>query len=55
MLDLHAQYEPLLPKIRQALDRVLAEHHYIMGPQVRELEEKVVGYLGIKHAIGCAS
>jgi len=55
MLDLHAQYEPLMPKIREALDRVFADHHYIMGPQVKELEEKVASYLGIKHAIGCAS
>ncbi len=55
LLDLHAQYEPLLPRIREALDRVLAEHHYIMGAQVAELETKMAQYLGIKHAIGCAS
>lgn len=55
MLDLHAQYEPLMPEIREALERVFADHHYIMGPQVRELEEKVEKYLGIKHAVGCAS
>ncbi len=55
MLDLHAQYEPLMPKIREALDRVLADHHYIMGPQVKELEDKMAAYLGSKHAIACAS
>lgn len=55
MLDLHAQYEPLLPDIREALERVFASHAYIMGPQVKELEEKVQKYLGIKHAIACAS
>jgi len=55
MLDLHAQYEPLMPKIREALERVFADHHYIMGPQVKELEEKMAKYLDIKHAIGCAS
>lgn len=55
MLDLNAQYEPLMPEIREALERVFADHHYIMGPQVRELEEKVEKYLGIKHAVGCAS
>jgi dTDP-4-amino-4,6-dideoxygalactose transaminase len=55
MLDLHAHYEPLMPAIRQALDRVFTEHHYIMGAQVRELEEKVERYLGIRHAVGCAS
>lgn len=55
MLDLHAQYEPLMPAIRAALDQVFAEHHYIMGAQVKELEDKVSRHLGIKHAVGCAS
>ncbi len=31
MLDLQAQYEPLMPKIKEALERVFAEHNYIMG------------------------
>lgn len=55
LLDLQAQYEPLMADIRQALERVFAQHHYIMGPQVKELEDKMAAYLGIKHAIGCAS
>lgn len=55
MLDLHAQYEKLMPSIREAMERVYADHHYIMGPQVKELEDKMAAYLGIKHAIGCAS
>lgn len=55
MLDLHAQYEPLMLKIKEAMERVYADHHYIMGPQVKELEDKMAAYLGIKHAIGCAS
>lgn len=55
MLDLHAQYEPLMPAIRRNLDMVFAEHHYIMGRQVKELEEKMQAFLQIKYAIGCAS
>jgi len=55
MLDLHAQYEKLMPAIRAEIDKVFASHHYIMGAQVKELEEKMQDYLGIKHAIGCAS
>ncbi len=55
LLDLHAQYESILPLIRQAIDEVLAGHHYIMGPQVKTLEDKVAAYLGMRHAIGCAS
>ncbi|MDD2505794.1 MAG: DegT/DnrJ/EryC1/StrS family aminotransferase [Candidatus Cloacimonetes bacterium] len=55
MLDLHAQYDALMPAIRTQLDNVFSEHHYIMGAQVKELENRMQEYLGIKHAIGCAS
>ncbi len=55
MLDLHAQYEPLMRDIRAQLDKVFSNHHYIMGAQVKELEDKMQSYLGIKHAVGCAS
>jgi dTDP-4-amino-4,6-dideoxygalactose transaminase len=55
MLDLNAQYEPLMADIRKALDKVFEEHHYIMGSQVKELEARMQEYLGIKHAVGCAS
>ena len=55
MLDLNAQYEPLMADIRKALDKVFEEHHYIMGSQVQALEQRMQEYLGIKHAIGCAS
>ncbi len=55
MLDLHAQYEPMLAKVREAIDTVIASHYYIMGPAVKALEDKVAAALGIKHAIACAS
>ena len=55
MLDLNAQYEPIMEDIKAAIDKVLASHHYIMGPQVKEFEDKVASSLGIAHAIGCAS
>jgi len=55
MLDLFAQYEKILPEIRSRIDKVLEKHHYIMGEEVKELEERMQDYLGIKHAIGCAN
>jgi len=55
LLDLHAQYNPILPKLKQAIDEVLSNHHYIMGAPVKAFEDKMADYLGIKHAIGCAS
>ena len=55
MLDLKAQYVPAMGRIKEALEGVFAEHQYIMGPPVKEFENKMADYLGIKNAIGCAS
>jgi len=55
LLDLHAQYAPLMPELRKAIDEVITQHQYIMGPQVKAFEEKMSHHLGIKRAIGCAS
>jgi dTDP-4-amino-4,6-dideoxygalactose transaminase len=55
LLDLHAQYAPIMLPLKQAIEEVLANHHYIMGPQVKAFEDKMAFYLGIKHAVGCAS
>jgi len=55
MLDLKAQYVPVMGRIKEALEGVFAEHQYIMGPPVKEFENKMADYLGIKNAIGCAS
>ena len=55
LLDLHAQYEQIMPEIRQAIDKVIEKHQYILGDAVKEFELEMQNYLGIKHAIGCAS
>ena len=38
--DLKAQYQALKPKIDEAIQNILNESNFIMGPQVQELEEK---------------
>jgi dTDP-4-amino-4,6-dideoxygalactose transaminase len=54
-IDLKTQQQ----KIRLELDRriaaVLNHGHYIMGPEVFELEAKLAQYVGVKHAVSCAS
>jgi dTDP-4-amino-4,6-dideoxygalactose transaminase len=55
LLDLKAQYKTIEPEIRAAIDSVLDSQHFIMGPQVKALEEKVAKYTNSKHAIACAS
>ncbi len=54
-IDLKSQYQALKPQIQARIDAVLEHGQYIMGPEVKELEEKLATYTGAKHCITCAS
>jgi UDP-2-acetamido-2-deoxy-ribo-hexuluronate aminotransferase len=54
-IDLAAQQRRIADKLDARIACVLAHGQYINGPEVRELEQILAGYVGIKHAIGCAS
>jgi len=54
-IDLKAQQARLHNKINQGIQRVLEHGKYILGPEVAELEEKLAGYIGVKHCITCAN
>ncbi len=54
-IDLKAQYQALKPQIQERINRVLEHGQYIMGPEVKELEDKLVAYTGAKHCITVAS
>ena len=53
--DLKAQYQALQPQIQERINRVLEHGQYIMGPEVKELEEKLANYTGARHCITVAS
>jgi dTDP-4-amino-4,6-dideoxygalactose transaminase len=53
--DLARQYQVLKTDIDQAMLSVAAESHYIMGPQVKELEQALAAYTGVKHCLTCAN
>jgi dTDP-4-amino-4,6-dideoxygalactose transaminase len=55
MLDLNRQYAPLRAEIREAIERVVASHQFILGPEVEALEREVAAFCGAKEAVGCAS
>ncbi|MEM9064515.1 MAG: DegT/DnrJ/EryC1/StrS family aminotransferase [Planctomycetota bacterium] len=55
LLDLKAQYANLRDEIEPVIRKVVEDQWFIMGPEVAELEKEVAEYLGVKHAIGCAS
>tara|TARA_Y100001934_G_C12373401_1_gene787727 strand:- start:2956 stop:4071 length:1116 start_codon:yes stop_codon:yes gene_type:complete len=54
-IDLHAQQMRIKEKIDQNIAAVLEHGRYIMGPEVKELEQKLADYTGAKHCISCAN
>jgi dTDP-4-amino-4,6-dideoxygalactose transaminase len=54
-IDLAAQYQHLKTKIDARIKTVLDHGHYIMGPEVQELEDELAKYVGVKHAITCGN
>ncbi|MCG9081332.1 DegT/DnrJ/EryC1/StrS family aminotransferase [Laribacter hongkongensis] len=54
-IDLKQQYQALRPEIQTRINTVLEHGQYIMGPEVRELEEKLEAYTQVKHCITVAS
>lgn len=54
-IDLKAQYRALQPQIQARINAVLEHGQYIMGPEVKELEDKLAAYTGARHCITVAS
>ena len=54
-IDLKAQYRALQPQIQARINAVLEHGQYIMGPEVKELEDKLATYTGARHCITVAS
>ncbi len=54
-LDLKRQYASIKEELDQAVFGVLSHTKFIMGPEVKEFEEKVAQYCGTKSAVGVAS
>lgn len=54
-VDLKAQYRALRESINGRIQRVLDHGQFIMGPEVKELEERLAAFTGANHCITCAS
>ncbi len=54
-IDLKAQQSRIKAEIDAGIQRVLAHGQYILGPEVKELEEKLAAYVGAKYCITCAN
>jgi len=54
-IDLKSQYRALEQQIKARLEAVLESGQYILGQEVRELEERLATYTGAKHCLTVAS
>lgn len=55
LVDLNKQYQSIKQKVDSAIEKVLRESNFILGPEVKLLEEEIARYCGTKFAVGVAS
>ncbi len=55
LMDLEAQYREIEDEVLAVVKKVLRSGCYILGPNVRLLEEEIASYCGSKYAVGVAS
>ena len=54
-IDLATQQEKIKVDLDRHIAAVLAHGKYILGPEVKELEERLADYVGVKHCIACVN
>ena len=55
LVDVKAQYEPLLGELQERIGEVLASGRFILGPEVRAFEHEAADFLGVRDAVGVAN
>lgn len=54
-VDLKAQYAEIEEEVHRAVDSVFESQQFILGPNVRKLEEQIAAYSTVNYGIGVAS
>ncbi len=55
LIDVKAQYAPLLPELRRQISEVLEDGRFILGPNVKAFEQEAAAHLGVEETIGVAN
>lgn len=55
LLNLQTQHQAIREEVMAAITRIVDSQQFILGEEVRQLEEEIAAYCGSKYAIGCAS
>jgi len=54
-IDLHAQQDRIRPQLERAVHSLIHQCRFILGDEVARLEKELAAYVGVTHAITCAS
>ena len=55
MVDLKRQYDKIKPEVDAAIQEVIDSSAFIRGGKVKEFEQNLAEYVGVKHVIGCGN
>jgi dTDP-4-amino-4,6-dideoxygalactose transaminase len=55
LVDVKAQYAPLIPRLQAAFAEVLESGKFILGPNVKAFEEETAAFLGVPETVGVAN
>jgi dTDP-4-amino-4,6-dideoxygalactose transaminase len=55
LIDVKAQYAPLIPELEARFSAVLESGRFVFGPEVEAFEREAAAFLGVPHAIGVAN
>ena len=55
LVDVKAQYAPLIPELKERLAEVIDSGRFILGPNVAAFEEEAAAFLGVPVTIGVAN
>jgi dTDP-4-amino-4,6-dideoxygalactose transaminase len=55
LVDVRAQFAPLVPQLKERFAEVLESGRFILGPNVSAFEDEAAAYLGVPHAVGVAN
>lgn len=55
LLDLKPQFAAIKDEVLEAVERVFTSQHFILGAEGAALEREIAEYVGVGHAVGCAS
>lgn len=55
LVDVKAQYAPLIPELKKRFEEVLESGVFILGPNVKAFEQECISFLGVQDAIGVAN